>query len=166
MLQSLTRRSLSIKTLRYCQDVRPRYPSSFTMATAARQQPPWKAPRRPADAILPDLCIYNSLTRSKVAFTPQDQAGKRVTWYACGPTVYDDAHLGHARNYVTTDIIRRVLRDYFKFDLAFVMNITDVDDKVLTPLGLCAGTTYPNSDHSSWTSAASFRRLSREAYYG
>lgn len=45
--------------------------------------------------------------------------------------MYDDAHLGHARNYVSTDIIRRIMRDYFKFDVKFVMNITDVDDKVL-----------------------------------
>lgn len=44
--------------------------------------------------------------------------------------MYDDAHLGHARNYVSTDIIRRIMRDYFKFDVRFVMNITDVDDKV------------------------------------
>ena len=61
---------------------------------------------------------------------PLDKNGRRVTWYACGPTVYDDAHLGHARNYVSTDIIRRVMKDYFKFDVEFVMNITDVDDKV------------------------------------
>lgn len=63
-------------------------------------------------------------------FVPSDPEGKKVTWYACGPTVYDDAHLGHARNYVSTDILRRIMRDYFKFDVRFVMNITDVDDKV------------------------------------
>jgi cysteinyl-tRNA synthetase len=78
----------------------------------------------------PTLRVYNSLTRSKTPFVPIDRDGKRVTWYACGPTVYDDAHLGHARNYVTTDIIRRLLRDYFRFDVNFIMNITDVDDKV------------------------------------
>jgi cysteinyl-tRNA synthetase len=44
--------------------------------------------------------------------------------------VYDDAHVGHARNYVSTDIIRRVLAHYFNFDVEFIMNITDVDDKV------------------------------------
>jgi cysteinyl-tRNA synthetase len=59
------------------------------------------------------------------------QGGKNVTWYACGPTVYDDAHLGHARNYVSTDIIRRILQDYFEFNVNFVMNITDVDDKII-----------------------------------
>jgi len=59
-------------------------------------------------------------------------------WYACGPTVYDDAHLGHARNYVSTDIIRRIMRDYFKFDVNFVMNITDVDDKVWMAMAPCS----------------------------
>lgn len=113
------------------------------MAAAARQQPPWTAPPRPADSNLPDLTIYNSLARSKTAFIPQDPAGKSVTWYACGPTVYDDAHLGHARNYVTTDIIRRIMRDYFKFNVKFVMNITDIDDKVRSSREIAIG-------RSSW----------------
>jgi cysteinyl-tRNA synthetase len=58
------------------------------------------------------------------------KAGKQLTWYNCGPTVYDVAHMGHARLYVTIDILRRVLQDYFKYDILFVMNITDIDDKV------------------------------------
>ena len=45
--------------------------------------------------------------------------------------MYDDAHLGHARNYVTTDVLRRILSDYFGFNVRFVMNITDVDDKII-----------------------------------
>ena len=45
-------------------------------------------------------------------------------------TYCSDAHLGHARNYVSTDIIRRIMRDYFKFDVQYVQNVTDVDDKV------------------------------------
>ncbi|KAF2753951.1 cysteinyl-tRNA synthetase [Pseudovirgaria hyperparasitica] len=101
------------------------------MATT-RQQPVWQDPKTQSKAeTLPALKVYNSLTRSKTPFTPLDPAGKAVTWYACGPTVYDDAHLGHARNYVSTDIIRRIMRDYFKFDMKFVMNITDVDDKII-----------------------------------
>lgn len=96
---------------------------------AARTQPPWQAPPSRPDLDLPPLHVYNSLTRSKVPFVPID--GKKVSWYACGPTVYDDAHLGHARNYVSTDIIRRIMRDYFKYDVRFVMNITDVDDKII-----------------------------------
>ena len=101
------------------------------MASLTRQQPPWQAPSIPGpEAALPPLKIWNSLTRSKTHFVPIDWKSKTVSWYACGPTVYDDAHLGHARNYVSTDIIRRILRDYFKYNVKFVMNITDVDDKV------------------------------------
>jgi cysteinyl-tRNA synthetase len=100
------------------------------MATA-REQPAWRQPTaHPEAQSLPSLKVYNSLTKSKTPFIPIDPQGKKVTWYACGPTVYDDAHLGHARNYVSTDIIRRIMRDYFKFNVHFVMNITDVDDKV------------------------------------
>ncbi|KAL8723005.1 MAG: hypothetical protein Q9225_000622 [Loekoesia sp. 1 TL-2023] len=102
------------------------------MASQARQQPHWQPPPEPSpDAQLPPLRIWNSLTRSKTLFIPLDWENRRVTWYACGPTVYDDAHLGHARNYVSTDIIRRIMKDYFKFDVKFVMNITDVDDKII-----------------------------------
>lgn len=108
-------------------------PRSVGMASQVHQQPPWQAPPSPgpdAQKQLPPLTIWNSLTRSKTPFVPLDSKKKRVTWYACGPTVYDDAHLGHARNFVSTDIIRRIMKDYFKFDVMFVMNVTDVDDKV------------------------------------
>uniref|UniRef100_A0A8D1K1C8 Cysteine--tRNA ligase, cytoplasmic n=1 Tax=Sus scrofa TaxID=9823 RepID=A0A8D1K1C8_PIG len=91
-----------------------------------RAQPQW-AP--PAGSEPCQLRLYNSLTRSKDVFVPQD--GKRVTWYCCGPTVYDASHMGHARSYVSFDILRRVLRDYFKFDVFYCMNITDVDDKII-----------------------------------
>ena len=76
------------------------------------------------------LWVFNSLGRKKAKFVPLDPRGKKVTWYCCGPTVYDAGHLGHARNYVTTDILRRIMRDYFGYNVEFVMNITDVDDKV------------------------------------
>jgi cysteinyl-tRNA synthetase len=106
------------------------------MATATRKQPPWHAPPTPpSNVTLPPLKIYNSLTRSKEPFVPLDPSGKEVSWYSCGPTVYDDSHLGHARNYVSIDILRRILRDYFKFKINFVMNITDVDDKVCVARG-------------------------------
>lgn len=103
---------------------------SFARPMSSRQQPPWRQPPTPTGVELPPLQVWNSLTKSKTPFVPLDPSGKKVSWYACGPTVYDDAHLGHARNYVSTDIIRRIMRDYFKFDVKFVMNITDVDDKV------------------------------------
>lgn len=103
---------------------------SYSMAPT-RPQPSWQPPSEAdADVQLPPLKIFNSLTRTKNLFVPLDWKNRRVSWYACGPTVYDDAHLGHARNYVSTDILRRILRDYFKFKVDFVMNITDIDDKV------------------------------------
>ncbi|KAB5558375.1 tRNA synthetases class I (C) catalytic domain-containing protein [Coniochaeta sp. 2T2.1] len=96
-------------------------------------QPPWAQPKpsyEPKDLNLePPLKVFNSLTRSKDTFFPEKQDA--VTWYTCGPTTYDDAHLGHARNYVSTDIIRRIMRDYFQLPIKFVMNITDVDDKII-----------------------------------
>lgn len=101
------------------------------MATAARQQPPWQQPSASPDANLPPLKIFNSLTRSKTPFVPIDWKNRNVTWYSCGPTVYDDAHLGHCRNYTTSDIIRRLLRDYFKFNVRYVQNVTDIDDKII-----------------------------------
>ncbi|KAJ6629456.1 tRNA synthetases class I (C) catalytic domain-containing protein [Mycena sp. CBHHK59/15] len=69
----------------------------------------------------PVLKVYNSLTKSKTEFVPRD--GRRVKWYNCGPTVYDASHMGHARNYVTQDILRRIMSDYFGYDVHFVMNI-------------------------------------------
>lgn len=83
---------------------------------------------RAKTAKMEQLKVHNSLKPGPpVPFVPEE--GK-VSWYACGPTVYDHSHLGHARNYVSTDIIRRIMRDYFGYKVTFVMNITDVDDKV------------------------------------
>ena len=121
--------------------------AAMATVTATRQQPPWQQPPEPnVGAGLPALKIWNSLTRSKTLFIPIDWKSKSITWYACGPTVYDDAHLGHARNYVSTDIIRRILRDYFKFNVKFVMNITDVDDKVR----MVATSSYFSSACGGW----------------
>lgn len=91
------------------------------------QQPPWLLPKQSPEE--PVLKVYNSLTRTKTEFIPTN--GRHVKWYNCGPTVYDESHMGHARNYVTQDIIRRIMTDYFGYDVHFVMNITDVDDKII-----------------------------------
>jgi len=74
------------------------------------------------------LKIFNSLTKEKQIFTPIE-AGK-VKMYICGMTVYDLCHIGHARSSVVFDTIRRYLssRDY---DVTFVRNITDIDDKII-----------------------------------
>jgi cysteinyl-tRNA synthetase len=96
------------------------------MALENREPPTWSPPR-PADLSGTPLVLYNSLTKSKSPFVP---IGRKVTWYCCGPTVYDASHLGHARNYLTTDVLRRIMRDYFGYEVEFVQNVTDVDDKV------------------------------------
>ncbi|XP_072320844.1 cysteine--tRNA ligase, cytoplasmic isoform X2 [Eucyclogobius newberryi] len=91
-----------------------------------RVQPSWSAP--PGTQV-PQLRLYNSLTRTKEVFVPQK--GNKVTWYCCGPTVYDASHMGHARSYISFDILRRILKDYFKYDVLYCMNITDIDDKII-----------------------------------
>jgi cysteinyl-tRNA synthetase len=69
------------------------------------------------------MIVYNTLTRRKEEFVPL-QPG-RVTMYVCGPTVYDHAHLGHAKTYVNFDMIVRFLR-YSGYQVRYVQNITDV----------------------------------------
>ncbi|KJA20025.1 hypothetical protein HYPSUDRAFT_43630 [Hypholoma sublateritium FD-334 SS-4] len=91
------------------------------------QQPPWSLPEKQTEE--PVLRVYNSLTRTKNEFVPLN--GRHVKWYNCGPTVYDASHMGHARNYVTQDILRRIMTDYFGYDVHFVMNVTDIDDKII-----------------------------------
>uniref|UniRef100_A0A3B4CES9 Cysteine--tRNA ligase, cytoplasmic n=1 Tax=Pygocentrus nattereri TaxID=42514 RepID=A0A3B4CES9_PYGNA len=91
-----------------------------------RMQPPWCPPD---GTELPKLRLYNSLTRTKEVFVPQH--GNRVLWYCCGPTVYDASHMGHARSYISFDILRRILMNYFKYDVFYCMNITDIDDKII-----------------------------------
>lgn len=54
-----------------------------------------------------------------------------MKFYVCGPTVYDLSHMGHARTYLGLDIIRRILGEYFGYDVEHVMNITDIDDKII-----------------------------------
>ncbi len=73
--------------------------------------------------------VFNTLTQNKVEFVPKN--GNFIKWYICGPTVYDSSHLGHARTYVAFDMIRRVLSDYFGYDIFCVMNVTDIDDKII-----------------------------------
>ncbi|XP_073412936.1 probable cysteine--tRNA ligase, mitochondrial isoform X1 [Dendrobates tinctorius] len=73
--------------------------------------------------------VYNSLTKRKEELTLHRPA--LATWYSCGPTVYDHAHLGHACSYVRFDIIRRILTQYFGIDVVMVMVITDIDDKII-----------------------------------
>jgi len=74
------------------------------------------------------LHIYNSLTRKKAPFVPQDPAQVRL--YVCGMTVYDYCHLGHARMLVSFDVVQRWLR-MLGYGVKYVRNITDIDDKII-----------------------------------
>ena len=76
------------------------------------------------------LMVNNSLCNEKVEFITSN-GDRTINWYMCGPTVYDAAHLGHARTYLTFDIIRRILTSYFHYDVNLCMNITDIDDKII-----------------------------------
>src|SRR5688572_29241943 len=75
------------------------------------------------------LRLYNTLTRTKEDFAPIDPENVRM--YACGPTVYDFAHIGNARPVIVFDVLFRLLRHlYGESHVTYVRNITDVDDKI------------------------------------
>ncbi len=77
---------------------------------------------------MPDFRLYNTLTRSIEPFAPAD--GKTVRMYTCGPTVYKPAHLGNFRTFLFEDLLRRVIA-LRGWKLVQVMNLTDVDDKII-----------------------------------
>ncbi|MBQ9519142.1 MAG: class I tRNA ligase family protein, partial [Firmicutes bacterium] len=72
--------------------------------------------------------IYNTLTRRKEEFVPMEEG--KIKMYVCGPTVYDYIHIGNARPYVIFDTIRRYF-EYKGYDVNYVQNFTDVDDKII-----------------------------------
>jgi len=74
------------------------------------------------------LKFYNSLTRKKEEFIPVEEG--KVKMYVCGMTVYSDVHIGHARTYLAFDIIRRYF-EYIGYNVKYIQNITDVDDKII-----------------------------------
>ena len=74
------------------------------------------------------IFIYNTKTKKKDVFSPLIPG--QVSMYVCGVTVYDDCHLGHARSALTFDMIRRYL-EFSGYQLTYVRNFTDIDDKIL-----------------------------------
>jgi cysteinyl-tRNA synthetase len=84
----------------------------------------------------PQLSLYNTLTRSKAPFVPMDENNVRL--YACGPTVYDFAHIGNGRAAIVFDLLYRLLKHLYPGEgsavdgsrVTYVRNITDVDDKI------------------------------------
>jgi cysteinyl-tRNA synthetase len=76
------------------------------------------------------LTFFNTLSRSLQEFVPLDPAGRKVGMYCCGPTVHDFAHIGNFRTFVFTDLVRRYL-EFRGYAVTHVMNITDVEDKII-----------------------------------
>ena len=75
-----------------------------------------------------DIFLTNNLTNKKEQFVPRDK--KKIGMYVCGPTVYDDPHIGNARPLVIFDILFKVLKEKF-LNVTYVRNITDIDDKII-----------------------------------
>lgn len=73
--------------------------------------------------------LFNTLTKSVDPFEPLN--GNEVRMYSCGPTVYDTAHIGNMRSFLCNDLLHRVLRTVGGYDVRWVMNITDIDDKTI-----------------------------------
>lgn len=78
---------------------------------------------------MPDVRLYNTLSRAVEEFAPAD--GRTVRMYTCGPTIYNPAHLGNFRTFVFEDLLRRTFK-LAGWRVEQVMNLTDVDDKIIT----------------------------------
>lgn len=76
------------------------------------------------------LQILNTLSRKVEPFVPLDPDGKKVGLYCCGPTIHDFAHIGNFRTFIFADIVRRYL-EFKGYQVQHVMNITDVEDKII-----------------------------------
>ena len=85
------------------------------------------------------LRLFNTLTRSTQDFVPLDPAGRRLGLYCCGPTVHDFAHIGNFRTFVFADLVRRYL-EFKGYEVQHVMNVTDVEDKIIHRVAQAGGT--------------------------
>ncbi|NDE17689.1 cysteine--tRNA ligase, partial [bacterium] len=82
------------------------------------------------EPVLPQILVTNTLTRRKEPLKSLDPSGNKIRMYACGVTVYDDCHIGHAMQAIFFDVIRRYL-EFAGYDVTYVRNFTDVDDKII-----------------------------------
>lgn len=102
------------------------------------------------------LYVYNCVANESVPVILSDQ--HIATWYSCGPTVYDAAHIGHASCYVKLDIIQRILKSFFNIKLITAMGITDIDDKIIKK-GIETKTHFKNVakqfEHEFWLDMSS-----------
>ena len=78
-----------------------------------------------------DIFLYDSVKKEKVLFKSQEQ--HKATIYVCGPTVYDDAHLGHARSAIVFDLLHRILK-VNGYQVTMTKNFTDIDDKIINKM--------------------------------
>jgi cysteinyl-tRNA synthetase len=85
------------------------------------------------------LRVFNTLNRRLEQFVPRDPAGLRVGMYCCGPTVHDHAHIGNFRTFLFADLVRRFL-EWSGYRVDHVMNVTDVDDKIIARVRSKGGT--------------------------
>jgi len=91
-----------------------------------------------------DLYIYDSVKKEKLKFEPINEG--EATIYVCGPTVYDDAHLGHARSALSFDMLKRVLKA-LGYSVTLAKNFTDIDDKIINKLNSTGKTLEELTNH-------------------
>lgn len=90
-----------------------------------RQKHSWRKPEGHDTGIK----VYNCTIKTKVPLVTEHK--NLIKWYTCGPTVYDSSHVGHACCYMKLDILQKILKRYFQQNVLSVMNITDIDDKII-----------------------------------
>src|SRR5574342_23162 len=90
------------------------------------------------------IVIYNTMTRQKEEFVPLEEG--KVKMYVCGPTVYNYIHIGNARPAIVFDTVRRYL-EYRSYDVQYVSNFTDVDDKLIRAANQSEGDVYFRTRH-------------------
>ena len=78
----------------------------------------------------PNFTLYNTASRTKIPFRALKEREKEVTFYSCGPTVYDVAHIGNFRAFLTYDVLKRWLM-VLGYDVQHICNLTDIDDKII-----------------------------------